>query len=100
MISEQIIKNPLELVLLDQILYLIQEFSNVVLSKLDKPREQRLHEIGVILVLTLKLEAVRRGRITIKDVEGDVALESIFIKPKHVMMTEEVSKSVLTVMGE
>lgn len=100
MISEQIIKNPLELVLLDQIFYLIQEFSNVVLSKLEKPKEQRFHEIGVILILTLKLEAVRRGKITIKDVEGDVALESIFIRPKHVMMTEEVSKSVLTVVGE
>lgn len=103
MVNDQIIKekNPIELVLLDQILYSIQEFCDTLLSKLDNPKKKsRPNEIGIILSLMLKVEAVRRGKITMRSMEDDIALSSIFVRPKHVLITRDIAEPVLALLGE
>lgn len=103
MISDKIIneKGTVKLVLLDQVLYSIQEFSDILLSKLARHKKKlQLVGMGMILVLTLKLEAVRRGKIPIESMEEDIALSSVFIRPKHILITKQVAEPVLALLGE
>jgi hypothetical protein len=93
------VKEPIELILLDQVFYLIREFSSISISKLDKPSKGVESRLSSILVWTIKLEAVRRGKLSMKDMTGDVAMGAISIEPKHIKI-EKVAEPVLALLGE
>lgn len=76
------IKNPQKLILLDQILYTILSLFDETLSDLSKDKT-KINKLSAILVLTLKLEAVRRGEFLIADLEQDLSTATSLIPPKH-----------------
>lgn len=92
-------KDPYELILLDQILYTISGLFERTLSELDKEKTE-LNLLSPILVLTLRLECVRRERISITDLEQDLSHAITLLPLKHTAegLTKETRKSVLNLL--
>ncbi|KXA88871.1 hypothetical protein AKJ62_04255, partial [candidate division MSBL1 archaeon SCGC-AAA259D14] len=94
-----------DLTLLDQALYVISELIKTGMSEIEKIGEKkdiRLGSLNHALILTLKLEAVRRGRVKITDIERDITAASVVIPRKEEIekLSSKTTKSTVDLLGE
>lgn len=90
--------NKKELLLIDQILYLMQNaLQKIKFGKSIKRNEQKKieKELGFSLYILLRLEAYRRGKITVDDLKDDLSSSTFspkdeYIKPSEYHLIKEV----------
>lgn len=98
------VKNPSHFLLLDQIMYLVQESAIRLLTilrrttKVSKITRSMETEFGLMLRALLRLEAVRRKRILLEEMMSDVSLLGLRTEPKHIVLREGMIKPILAAL--